>query len=86
MRDIQRLNFENHPAVSNELVKFLAVNTEFDSIKTLQTQMTEIKVDITQMKKDISNIAKSQETIGNKTDQLKSEAAFLSKRVKALEK
>ena len=86
MREIQRLNFENHPSVSNELVKFLAVNTEFDSIKTLQAQMTEIKTDINQMKKEISNILKAQQTIGNKTDLLKSEAASLSQRVKALEK
>ena len=86
MREIQRLNFENHPSVSNELVKCMAVNTEFDSIKTLQAQMIEIKTDITQMKKEISNVLKAQQTIGNKADQLKSEAASLSKIVKALEK
>ena len=39
MQEIQRLNFENHPVVANELVKFLAVNAEFDSIKTLQTDV-----------------------------------------------
>ena len=29
MRKIQELSFTNHPAVTNEVVKFLAVNTEF---------------------------------------------------------
>lgn len=47
MREIQRLNFENHPAVANELVKFLAVNTEFDSIKNLQTDVAQIQKDVT---------------------------------------
>ena len=34
MREIQKLNFENHAVVSNELVKFLAVNTELQSIQS----------------------------------------------------
>ena len=46
MREIQRVNFENHPSVANELVKFLAVNTEFDSLKTLQSQSNDFKTGI----------------------------------------
>ena len=86
MREIQRLNFENHPAVANELVKFLAVNTEFDSIKNLQTDVAQIQKDVTHALRKISNILKTQQTIANKTDQLKNDAAALVKRVKALEK
>ena len=86
MREIQRLNFENHPAVANELVKFLAVNTEFDSIKNLQTDVAQIQKDVTHALREISNILKTQQTIANKTDQLKNDAAALVKRVKALEK
>ena len=86
MREIQRVNFENHPVVANELVKFLAVNTEFDSLKNLQTQACDFKKDIDQLKKDVSNILKTQQTIANKTDQLKADASALAKRLKALEK
>ena len=86
MREIQRLNFENHPAVANELVKFLAINTEFDSIKNLQTDVAQIQKDVTHALREISNILKTQQTIANKTDQLKNDAAALVKRVKALEK
>ena len=35
IRNIQDQNFANHPAVANERVKFLAVNTEFQSVKDL---------------------------------------------------
>ena len=86
MREIQRVNFENHPSVANELVKFLAVNTEFDSLKMLQDQSNEFKTDILKLQKDVVNIMKTQQTIANKTDQLKTEASVLSKRLKALEK
>ena len=86
MREIQRFNFENHPSVSNELVKFLAVNTEFNSIRTLQIECYQVKTDVSQIRKEFANILKTQQTIANKTDQLKSDAAVLTKRVKALEK
>ena len=35
MKQIQYLDFSNHPSVANELVKFLAVNQEFQSVKDL---------------------------------------------------
>ena len=44
MRATQKLNFENHPAVSNELAKFLAVNTEFQSIKYLETTVATLQM------------------------------------------
>ena len=86
MRNIQRLNFEDYPAVANELVKFLAVNTEFESIKDLQTLKATMKSDIDLMKKDLANFIKAQSTMANKLDQFKAEHTSLMKRVKALEK
>ena len=52
MQEIQRLNFINHPSVSNKLVKFLAVNTEFQSVINLQGITTSLTTDINQIKKD----------------------------------
>ena len=86
MREIQRLNFENHPTVSNELVKFLSVNTEFQSIKDLQTSTSTLVTEMAALKKEVANLVKGQHTNSNKLDQLKAEAAALVKRVKALEK
>ena len=86
MRNIQRLNFEDYPAVANELVKFLAVNTEFESIKDLQTLTATMKSDIDSMKKNLTNFIKAQSAMANKLDQFKAEHTSLMKRVKALEK
>lgn len=86
MRKVQDLNYTNHPAVANELVKFLAVNTEFQSIKDLQSDVTKYKEDVATLKREIAGVVKSNQTANNKFDQLKSEVSTLAKRVKALEK
>ena len=51
MREIQRLNVENHSSVANKLVKFLAVNTEFQSIMDLQTTKSFIQNNLIAAKK-----------------------------------
>ena len=86
MRKIQELSFTNHPAVANELVKFLAINTKFQSVKDLQANQVQQKDDFATMKREMLGVVKSNQTTNNKVDQLKTESAALSKRVKALEK
>ena len=86
MRNIQRLNFEDYPAVANELVKFLAVNTEFESIKDLQTQSKALQTELISIKRDMANAIKTQSTMANKLEQYKADKDALVKRVKALEK
>ena len=86
MQEIQKLNFENHPEVSTELVKFLAVNTEFQSIQNLQNDVKTIQTDFSAIRKEISSLVKAQQTTSNKVDQLKSEASALAKKVKSLDK
>ena len=46
MRHIQDLNFSNHSTVAIELVKFLAVNTEFQLVNDLQSEVGNFKEDI----------------------------------------
>ena len=72
--------------MANELVKFLAVNTEFQSVKDLQVNQVQLKDDFATMKREMVGVVKSNQTTNNKVDQLKTESAALSKRVKALEK
>ena len=86
MRDIQKLNYGNNPKVLNELVKFLLVNTKFESIKDLQKSIIELQTEVSSMRKEIANIVKGQHTTSNKVDQLKADTSVLIKRVKALEK
>ena len=72
--------------MANELVKFLAVNTEFQSVKDLHSNHAKFKEEIAVMKQEVVEVAKSNQTTNNKVDQLKYDSAALSKRVKALKK
>ena len=86
MRKVQDLNYSNYPAVANELVKFLAVNTEFQSVKDLQLDLSKFNEDLSTVKREMATVIKSNQTTNNKVDQLKSKALDLAKRVKALKK
>ena len=59
MREIKKLNFSNHPVVAKELVKFLAVNTEFHSIKDLQGILNTLQSELVSVKKEITNTLKA---------------------------
>ena len=85
MRQIQDLNFSNHLSVANELVKFLAVNQEFQSVKDLQTKSGKLKDDLSTTRREITGLLKSNQTSNNKIDQLQKDLAALTKMVKALE-
>ena len=85
MREIQRLNYENHPTVSKKPVKFLAVNMEFQSIKDLQTAVAGVQTDVSLIKKEITNLKKGHQTLSNKVDQVKADRSALIERVQALE-
>lgn len=50
------VNFENHPAISAEYVKFLATNSGFDKVDRLETTVAALKV---QVEKATSESAKA---------------------------
>ena len=85
MREIQQLGFINHSSVSNELVKFLAVNTEFQSVTDLKTTTTVHTADIKELRKEMAGNVKAVGTMGNRFDTVSRELVALTKRVKALE-
>ena len=64
---------------------FLAVNTEFQSVKDLQTSFDSMKLDVSSFQREIAGVVKSNMTMSNKVDQLKSEQNSLGKRVSKLE-
>ncbi|KAI2504191.1 hypothetical protein MHU86_10305 [Fragilaria crotonensis] len=50
------VNFENHPAISAEYVKFLATNSGFDKVERMETMMSGIK---SQVDKAVSDVTKA---------------------------
>ena len=85
MREIQDVGFMNHPTILNELVKFLAVNTEFQSVQDLQSVTGSLTSDLNTVQKDLASLVKVHMTTANKQDLLRADITALTKRVKALE-
>jgi hypothetical protein len=85
MARYRRHNYKDDPTVSSELVKFLAVNTGYDAIDVLTTDMVTLKADVATMKKDVLAAAKASHSAANKTDEMKKTFDLLVKRVGKLE-
>ena len=85
MREVQDVGFMNHPTIANELVKFLAVNTEFQSVRDLQSLTGTLTADLNTVRKELASVVKAHMTATNKQDTLRNEMNDLAKRVKALE-
>lgn len=82
MNEISRLKIENDPCVSNELVKFLSLNTEYDNIKQLEKDNNELKVEIATARRETKEAVETASTLGSKLDSLRSLVDGTNKRVK----
>jgi hypothetical protein len=85
MQEYKRLNFKNHPSIATELVKFLAINTSFEAIEKLTTQVACHQTEISQYKRDIAAATKAVSSASNKADEAKKLYDQLQKRVSKLE-
>ena len=81
MQAMVKLQFANDPAIANELVKFLSLNSEFDKVKQLEITNSELKVELKTAQKDIKEAVKSVQTMSNKLDQYKTSVEALTKRL-----
>jgi hypothetical protein len=86
MLEYKRLNFKNHPSIATELVKFLAINTSFEAIEKLTTQVAAHQLEICENKKSMAAATKSAMSAANKADEAKKLFDQLTKRVVVLEK
>jgi hypothetical protein len=82
---IKNNNFKNDPLVSSELVKFLAVNTGFESLEKLIREVAELKDKVIVSSKAVAVAEKSASTASNKADENKKLIDVLLKRVTKLE-
>ena len=85
MVEIEKLEFRNSPIITAELSKFLALNSNFESVETLQKEVKSMNEGISKAVKEAASAVKSAGTVGNSVDKLQKEAVTLSKRVKTLE-
>jgi hypothetical protein len=85
MADYKRLSFKNHPSVATELVKFLAINTSFESIEKLVTQTKDLEAAVSELKRQVVAAVKKSDSSANKADEVKKQCDLLAKRVAKLE-
>ena len=81
----KRTGMENLHIVSSELVKFLLVNTGYESISGLESKVTTLESQATELQKSARNSEKSAVTASNKADNLKKVCDALVKRITKLE-
>lgn len=92
MQKISQAGFKNAPILSQELVKFLAKNTNVEAIDRLSGEISSLRSENTKLRADLKeSSAKSTQalslanTVNNKSDQLKSSIADHAKRLKTVE-
>jgi hypothetical protein len=86
MARYKRHNYKDDPTVGSELVKFLAVNSGYEVLDSLKTEMVTVSADLAAVKKDIQVSIKASSSASNKADEGKKAHDALIKRVAKLEK
>ena len=85
MSSFRRLGYKNHPAISSELVKFLAINTGFEAIEQAVLHVATLSAEMVEVKKLVAAATKSSISAANKADETKKLVDGLQKRVAKLE-
>ena len=85
MAEMTNLGFRDSPIVASELVKFLALNTEFEIIETLVKSNVTLKAEVAALTKAVAGNTKSIATATNKVDNFKITIDNINKRLAKLE-
>jgi hypothetical protein len=70
MMYVRSLDFESVPAISSELVKFVAWNNALELVESLCTSYKTMKKEHGEMVKKVASISKTCQTLGNTVDLL----------------
>jgi len=85
MIEIEKLDFRNSPIITSELAKFLALNSNYESIEDLQKEVKTVNETVSKALKETASAVKSVGTIGNSLDKVQKEMGGMTKRIKTLE-
>ena len=86
MQDMLDKNFEDHLAVSQDLFKFLFINTSVEAVEYLMKRMSSAESKVQQTKMELKGIHRSPSTIGNKFDNLAGKIKDIVKQLTKVEK
>ena len=77
--------FENHPAISTEYVKFLATNSGFEKVEKMSVQMTALSDKVSRSSEDVNKALAKADTASTKNAELLREMAEMKVRLKKIE-
>ena len=86
MQQITECSFSDHPAVSQELMKFLSMNTSMEAVDVLTNKMKNLEDKLTKGDADMKGVTKSSSILGNILDELNKQMKDMLKWVQKLEK
>ncbi len=78
-------NFENHPAISAEYVKFLATNSGYDKVEKMEIIVAGMKDNVTKAQELADKAAKKAEAATDKYSAANKEIEAMKKRIQILE-
>ena len=82
MSEYTKARFKNHPSVSSEYIRFLSTNSGFESLKTLEDRVDELKRVSVQTVKDCTAAKKAADTASSVVDSVKKDVGELKKQAK----
>jgi len=77
-------NFDNHPSIAAEYVKYLATNSGFEVIEELTHTVESLQADTVKNMADIKVITKKSDTASARADEVHKSTAGINKRLDAL--
>lgn len=81
MNEFDSAKFEDHPAIASEHIKFLACNSGFESLETLEHDFAVLKVDLKESDRKLAASLKKIDTASTGADTNKRAIADLARRV-----
>ena len=81
MAEFDDLNFENHPAIASEYIKFLACNSGFDMLETLEKDVANVKAEVRELGSKVKEAVRKSDASSSVSDTNKRGLADLTKRV-----
>ena len=74
MEEYQRLEFKDHPSIASEYVKFLATNSGFEVVSSLEAKIDAINKEVAMVKKAATTAGNAAETAKNTANEAKKTA------------
>ena len=86
MRSYSEANFEDHPSISSEYIKYLSTNSGREDLDNFETKLKGVKDNVDDLKRRVVTLEKSAGTVGKNVTAYKKEQDALARRINQLKK